>query len=321
MQPPNLLGKGSFGQVFHLIDSTTGADRAVKRIILALVKNRQDVVEEGKILEKVLHPNIVRYFISYCDEADISKSNYYFIIMEYINGQSIREIIHAAYKDPTYKSTIKEEIMFRWLQQTSDALSYMHSFSPNPLYHRDIKPANIMISRGQTEQDSVVKLVDLGLGEEISDQHTAKHFAGTEKYASYEKLHHLGYDGKDDIWSVGCVFMELMLSQCERLKEEFKYIRNIEAWCDLKESEIANLGTKISLQKKYSNVLFVVKELLVIQPAALRPSAQLLCKLTDVSLRDLIAELNSEVTSFVYEISEKNGKFAPGTREWLMKVR
>jgi serine/threonine protein kinase len=74
------------------------------------------------------------------------------------------------------------------------------------IIHRDLKPANILIF-----SDGSLKLGDLGLGRYMSDE-TFKAFSkvGTPLYMSPEVIRNDGYDFKSDVWSLGCVFYELI---------------------------------------------------------------------------------------------------------------
>jgi NIMA (never in mitosis gene a)-related kinase len=75
------------------------------------------------------------------------------------------------------------------------------------IMHRDLKPANLFI-----DADGSLKVGDLGLGRQLSDQ-TAAAFSkvGTPLYMSPEVLNGSGYDWKNDVWSLGCIAYELCM--------------------------------------------------------------------------------------------------------------
>jgi serine/threonine protein kinase len=91
----------------------------------------------------------------------------------------------------------------KWLLQCLSALNYMHTVKR--IWHRDIKPENILLTSAGD-----IKIADFGLACVEKSSLSKYSFAGTLTYASYEKGHGLRYDSKDDIWALGCVFVELL---------------------------------------------------------------------------------------------------------------
>ncbi len=57
----------------------------------------------------------------------------------------------------------------------------------------------------------IVKIGDFGLSYIMSSTKLVKSYAGTADYMSYEKAHNLPYDGRDDVWAMGCIILELLL--------------------------------------------------------------------------------------------------------------
>ena len=94
-----------------------------------------------------------------------------------------------------------------WLKQTLGALHYLHDIER--ILHRDIKPQNILLTGGNKQR---IKLIDLGLATIVTTS-GANSKVGTTPYSSYEKSHGFKYDGRDDVWAVGCVFSELITNK------------------------------------------------------------------------------------------------------------
>jgi tRNA A-37 threonylcarbamoyl transferase component Bud32 len=191
----HILGKGNFATTFrvksiqdqHYYAMKQMKTNSFKGINLDLSKLQHEV----RMLTFLNHDHIIRYFVSF---LSIDKKRFN-IVMELVEGGSL------ALKVDTCPSLV---VIKKWLLQCLSALHYMHI--KKHIWHRDIKPDNILLTLG----DEDVKIVDLGLAC-FAKSYMSKHSTvGTLMYASYEKVHGLRYDSKDDIWGLGCVFAELL---------------------------------------------------------------------------------------------------------------
>jgi serine/threonine protein kinase len=189
-----MRGKGGMKLAGHVV--------AVKKIDLkAALKNhgvtRDDIESEVKVLEGLKHPNVIKIHASHEDPR-----KHLYIVLELAEGGSLDAVIKARPR-PTV-----EKVM-RIMSQTVNALVYIHQMR---VQHRDIKPENILLSKGGN-----VKLTDFGLAKMSTS--SAASMAGTKvgtfNYFSPEKMHGAPYDGKDDVWALGVVFVEL--GMCTRL--------------------------------------------------------------------------------------------------------
>lgn len=139
------------------------------------------------------HPNITQIYA-------IEESNdELFIVMEYISGQELKNIVGAG-SEPA--RTIDEILEFAI--QIAESLKAAHE---KDIIHRDIKPANIMITdKGQ------VKIMDFGLAKlgSVSDLTKVGSTLGTTAYMSPEQIRGDEVDNRTDIWSFGVVLFELL---------------------------------------------------------------------------------------------------------------
>ena len=143
---------------------------------------------ELDLLEKINHPNIVKYY------GHFFKSHHLYIILEYCSGGSISKIVKIIQRN--------EDIIRQYIYQILLGLEYLHA---NNIIHRDIKCANILIGKNGT-----CKLTDFGgakiLKEEISIMTSVQ---GTPNWMAPEIIKGQGGSRYSDIWSIGCTVLEM----------------------------------------------------------------------------------------------------------------
>lgn len=133
-------------------------------------KLRRKFIEEAKAIYKMQHGNIVRVL----DIFEENGTAYY--VMEYIDGQSLHEIVKV-------RGALPEENVLKYVEQIVDALEYVHS--QNRL-HLDIKPGNIMV-----DKLGKVKLIDFGASkqyDEVDGENTSTLLGKTPGYAPIEQM-------------------------------------------------------------------------------------------------------------------------------------
>ena len=201
------LGSGSFGIIYrkqNAIDRELYAVKVIPRDDRPSKGQNNNILNdkvncEARFLQMLSHPNIVRYFASFKTHDD-SRLN---IVMELVDGSSL-----ARYTQNTTATTAADrpskELITKWLLQTLRALQYLHD--DMHILHRDIKPDNILI----TSLTQSIKLIDLGSAGLYSPASPETKMTGTSLYGSYEKMNEHPYDGRDDVWAVGCVWSELL---------------------------------------------------------------------------------------------------------------
>ena len=180
------------------------------------VYRARDAVLERPVAIKVLHRNLAgdagfieRFRREARAAANLNHQNIvavhdwgsvdgiYYMVMEYVAGLSVREILHAeGLLAPAQAADV--------LEQTLAALQHAHR---QGIVHRDVKPENLMVTR-----DGVVKVADFGLARAFADAQIteAGNVTGTVQYLAPEQLQGEPSDPRTDLYALGVVAFELL---------------------------------------------------------------------------------------------------------------
>ena len=195
----SMLGRGAMGVVY------LGHDEEIDRLV-AIKLIRADLLDteerdsylkrfrnEAKIAGRCVHANIVGLY-----DFAVHEDNPY-LVMEYVNGVGLQQFYPRGSKRP-----VAEAIPIAL--QVLDALHYAHNRS---IVHRDIKPANILMT-----PDASLKITDFGISRLTSMEMTATPLLiGTPSYMSPEQCIGAPLDGRNDLFSLGCVLYELVAGE------------------------------------------------------------------------------------------------------------
>ena len=190
------IGKGKFSVVYRAVHKETNKVVALKRIAIVDItdeRQRLKTLKEVRLLQRLDHPNIIKYLDAFIDEHDLV------IVFEWAEAGDLKRQLRKATEK---KVRFDERLVWRYFAQICEAIQYMHQIR---VMHRDLKPANIFLtSKGE------VKVGDLGLSRALSDNTMQAHSkVGTPLYMSPEVLRGKGYAFKSDVWSLGCILYEL----------------------------------------------------------------------------------------------------------------
>ncbi|CAD6585096.1 MAG: hypothetical protein TREMPRED_004049, partial [Tremellales sp. Tagirdzhanova-0007] len=202
-----LIGKGSYGRVYIALNVTTGDMMAVKQVELpATERDRNDRRQLGMIealqseialLQDLYHSNIVAYLG--CETSP----EYLSIFLEYVPGGTIASI----YRTPN-QARFEEQLVNFFTAQILEGLAYLHA---KHIWHRDLKGDNILVDAA-----GVCKISDFGISKQTSDAYDsfgqATNMKGSVFWMAPEVIHSASertYSGKVDIWSLGCVVLEM----------------------------------------------------------------------------------------------------------------
>lgn len=185
------LGKGAFGQVYRALNWTTGETVAVKQIQLSNIPKGElgEIMSEIDLLKNLNHANIVKY------KGYVKTRENLYIILEYCENGSLHNICKRFGKFP-------ENLVGVYIAQVLEGLVYLHD---QGVIHRDIKGANIL-----TNKDGTVKLADFGVATTPAGGITDGAVVGSPYWMAPEVIEQTGATTASDIWSVGCVVIELL---------------------------------------------------------------------------------------------------------------
>jgi len=211
------IGRGSYGCVWEAIDKETGRLVAVKRVS-RLFRDPTDckrILREISIMAKLNHPSIVRLY-DIPPVSDVGSFQEMFIIMELADAD-MHKLVHANVTlSPTHVTTLLYNLLL--------GLKYLHSAG---IYHRDLKPANCLVNK-----DCSVKICDFGLSRAVGEprsptgdeagrdpdaeeapplKRALTNHVATRWYRAPELiLLQEDYTEAVDVWSVGCIYAELL---------------------------------------------------------------------------------------------------------------
>lgn len=227
-----LIGKGTFGRVYLGMNTTTGELLAVKQVevnpkiasadpvkIREMVKALDSEIDTMQHLD---HENIVQYLG--CERKEFSIS----IFLEYIPGGSVGSCLRKHGK-------FEELVVSSLTRQTLNGLAYLHS---EGILHRDLKADNILL-----DLDGTCKISDFGISKRSADPYindTSNSMQGSVFWMAPEVIRaqsqalsgpshdgldvnsamSQGYSAKVDIWSLGCVVLEMFAGRRPWSKEE-----------------------------------------------------------------------------------------------------
>ncbi|MGH9378425.1 MAG: protein kinase domain-containing protein [Terriglobia bacterium] len=201
------VGQGGMGAVYKATHVTFEELRAVKVMNPELLGDALFVKrfkQEAVIARKLDHPNAVRV-----DDIDESEDGLPFMVMEYIEGQSLKGLIEQHGPLPPAR-------VCSIVRQVASALNAAHRLG---MVHRDIKPANIVLI--QTPEGEQAKVLDFGIAK-IKESRAGDSgmtltgtgmVMGTPQYMSPEQA--LGkrgdqIDGRSDLYSLGVVMYQML---------------------------------------------------------------------------------------------------------------
>lgn len=190
------IGEGTYGVVYKAKDINTQKYVALKRIRLDSETEGvpSTAIREISLLKDLQHHSVVELF----DVAIMDSSIY--MIFEYLD-MDLKKLLDK------HKPSFTPKLVKSYMHQMLDAIAFCHM---HRILHRDLKPQNLLVDR-----EGHLKLADFGLARSFNlPMRTYTHEVVTLWYRAPEIL--LGtkfYATGVDIWSLGCIFAEMILKR------------------------------------------------------------------------------------------------------------
>ncbi|KGN30076.1 serine/threonine protein kinase [Knoellia sinensis KCTC 19936] len=200
-----LIGRGGMAEVHLGHDTRLGRQVAIKMLRSDLARDPSFIKRfrrEAQSSAGLNHASIVAVYDSGEDhtvESGGARVAVPYMVMEYVEGETLREVLNERGKLPTEEAC-------RVTEGVLDALAYSHRMG---IVHRDIKPANVMVAK-----DGSVKVMDFGIARAIADTAATmtqtQAVIGTAQYLSPEQAQGHAVDARSDLYSAGCMLYELL---------------------------------------------------------------------------------------------------------------
>jgi len=190
------IARGGMADVFLARDLLLDRPVAIKVLFDQFSKDQQFVERfrrEAQRAANLNHPNIVSVF----DWGE--ESGTYFIVMEYVEGRSLAEIIRT-------EGSIHPDKVAEISSEVAAALSFAHR---NGIVHRDVKPGNVLVA-----PNGHIKVADFGIARALANVQSeltqAGTVMGTATYISPEQAQGMEVDPRSDLYSLGVMIYEML---------------------------------------------------------------------------------------------------------------
>ena len=198
------LGEGGMGAVYR------GEQIALKRTVAIKVLRPELSANEmllhrfrseATVVAKLSHPNTVNIY-----DFGQGKDGSLFIAMEFIEGKSLRSVVHA-------EAPLLPARALHIAAQVAASLADAHA---HQIVHRDLKPDNVML-QDRGKQRDIARVLDFGIAKLRDDSRSTQVAAltqagdllGTPQYMAPEQVRGENIDGRTDVYALGCLLYEM----------------------------------------------------------------------------------------------------------------
>ena len=197
-----IIGNGAYGVVCSAIDTSTGSKVAIKKISRAfdVLTTAKRTFRELKILKHFKHDNIISIKNILKPPDELEKFQDVYVVLDLMETD-LHHIIHS-------DQPLSKEHVTYFLYQILRGLKYIHSAN---VLHRDLKPGNLLVN-----SNCELKIGDFGMARGLcsspsEQRRVMTEYVATRWYRAPELMLSLNeYSQAIDMWSVGCIFAEML---------------------------------------------------------------------------------------------------------------
>ncbi|KAI6214397.1 Stress-activated protein kinase JNK [Aphelenchoides besseyi] len=189
-----VIGSGAQGLVLGAFDEVTKENVAIKKLTrpFANVTHAKRAYREFALLNLVNHRNIIKLLNAYTPQQSIDEFSDLYLVMEHMDANLCQVI----------QMELDHERMSFLLYQMLCGIHHLHTAG---IIHRDLKPSNIVVNF-----QCQLKILDFGLARNAGETAMMTPYVVTRYYRAPEVILGIGYSQNVDVWSIGCIFAELI---------------------------------------------------------------------------------------------------------------
>lgn len=181
---------------------------AIKQIILSKQPRKELIINEILVMKDSRHKNIVNFL-----EAYLKTEDDLWVVMEFMEGGSLTDIIDNSPANPITHSPLTEPQIAYIVRETCQGLKFLHD---KHIIHRDIKSDNVLL-----DNYGRVKITDFGFCAKLTDKRSKRAtLVGTPYWMAPEVVKQREYDEKVDVWSLGIMTIEMLEGEPPYLNED-----------------------------------------------------------------------------------------------------
>ncbi|XP_033103696.1 stress-activated protein kinase JNK-like isoform X1 [Anneissia japonica] len=188
------IGSGAQGHVCAAYDTITNQNVAIKKLSRPFqnVTHAKRAYREFKLMKLCNHKNIIGLLNVFSPQKTFDEFTDVYLVMELMDASLVMVI----------QMDLDHERMSYLLYQILCGIKHLHSAG---IIHRDLKPSNIVV-----KSDCTLKILDFGLARTAGTSFMMTPYVVTRYYRAPEVILGMGYKENVDLWSVGCIFGEMI---------------------------------------------------------------------------------------------------------------